>query len=484
MTSSMDAQVRPERAKLLTYEQSRLVMFGTLLPVFMGSLDGTILASALPTIGRDFGDFHNLPWLITAYLIASTAITPLYGKISDIHGRRFTLRIAIALYMAGSLVCALAPNMMVLILGRLLHGLGGGGLSAMAMVILGDLAAPKDRGKYYTYFSFTYMSAGASGPLLGGFFAQYLHWSVIFWLNIAMGIAASLITASLLRHLPRNERPHRLDFIGAGLIMAASSLFMLALNLGGVRMPWTSLPILSLCAVAIVLGALFVRRLLTAPEPLIPLSMLMDPVARFTIFTNTFGWGAIIGLNIFLPMNLQSVVGQSATAAGLSLMILMTGLNVSAGISGHLLAHMKHYKLIPMVGLTIAIASVLLLAIYADRLTPWTFGVILAFIGIGFGPIPPTTAVMLQNTVPIHQFGIAVGTMNFSRNLFATMLVAVFGAIVFAGLSSATLSALADGSPEGFRRVFFVGAASLAVSLVCIILVEEKPLQTDQPGAT
>ena len=479
----MDAKVQPDRAKLMTYEQSRLVMFGTLLPVFMGSLDGTILASALPTIGRDFGDFHNLPWLITAYLIASTAITPLYGKISDIHGRRFTLRIAISLYMAGSLVCALAPNMAVLILGRMLHGFGGGGLSAMAMVILGDLAAPKDRGRYYTYFSFTYMSAGASGPLLGGLFAQYLHWSAIFWLNIAMGIAASTITVSLLRYLPRHERRHQLDFIGAGLIMAASSLFMLASNLGGVRMPWSSPPILGLFAVALVLGALFVRRLLTAPEPLIPLSMLMDPVARLTILANTFGWGSIIGLNIFLPMYLQTVVGQSATAAGFSLMVLMTALNTGAGVSGQFLGRVTHYKLIAVVGLAVAIASVLLLALFADKLNPWTFGVLLAFIGLGFGPIPPTTAVMLQNTVPPHQFGIAVGTMNFSRSLFATMLVAVFGAIVFTGGSSATLGALVEGNAaEGFRRVFFVAAASLAASLVCTVLVEEKPLQTDQPG--
>src|SRR5262245_25896582 len=158
----MDAKVQHDRTKLLTSEQSRLIVAGTLLPVFMGSLDGTILANALPTIGREFGDFHNLPWLITAYLIASTAVTPLYGKISDIYGRRFALHIAILLYMAGSLVCALAPNMAVLISGRVLHGLGGGGLAAKAMVILGDLAAPKDRGRYYGYFSFTYMSAGAS----------------------------------------------------------------------------------------------------------------------------------------------------------------------------------------------------------------------------------------------------------------------------------------------------------------------------------
>src|SRR5580658_10455863 len=162
----MDAASQP-----LTHAQSQRIVFGVLLPVFLGSLDSTILASALPTIGRDLGEIHLLPWLITAYLIASTAVTPLYGKISDISGRRVTLMAAIATYIAGSLVCALAPNLLVLILGRVIHGIGGGGLTSMGMIVLGDLAAPKDRGRYYGYFSVTYTSAGACGPALGGLIA-------------------------------------------------------------------------------------------------------------------------------------------------------------------------------------------------------------------------------------------------------------------------------------------------------------------------
>src|SRR5436190_2306116 len=267
----------PISQRTLTHRETLLVVLGVLLPVFMGSLDTTILASAPPTIGREFGEVHNLPWLITAYLIANTSITALYGKISDSQGRRVTLLIAISLYMMGSLVCALAPNMFVLILGRVLHGLGGGGLTSTGMVVLGDIAAPRDRGKYYGYFSVTYTTAGACGPVLGGAIAQYLHWSVIFWINVPMGLLALLLTLTLLRRLPRHERPHKLDFLGAFLIMTASVAFMLGLSMGGVRYAWTSPPILGLFAIALVVGIGFVGRLLTAPEPLIPLAILSDP---------------------------------------------------------------------------------------------------------------------------------------------------------------------------------------------------------------
>src|SRR3954462_11108112 len=225
----MDAGT-PASQRTLTHRETLLVVLGVLLPVFMGSLDTTILASALPTIGREFGEVHNLPWLITAYLIANTSITALYGKISDSQGRRVTLLIAISLYMLGSLVCALAPNMFVLILGRVLHGLGGGGLTSTGMVVLGDIAAPKERGKYYSYFSATYTTAGACGPALGGFISDYVHWSAIFWLNIPMGIIALRLTSERLRRLPRHERPHRLDLVGAVLIVAASVAFMLGLT--------------------------------------------------------------------------------------------------------------------------------------------------------------------------------------------------------------------------------------------------------------
>jgi EmrB/QacA subfamily drug resistance transporter len=471
----------------LTHRESRNIVFGVLLPTFLGSLDNTVLATALPTIGRDFGDVHNLPWLITAYLIAATAVIPLYGKLADIHGRMFALRLALLFYICASLVCALAPNMLVLIGGRILHGFGGGGLTSLGMIVLGDVAAPKERGRYYAYFSVVYTSAGACGPALGGFLSDYLHWSVIFWANIPLGLIALVLTMTMLRRLPRYERPHRLDVVGAILIVVASVAFMLALNQGGVRYAWTSPPILALLAAALILGGAFLWRLLTAAEPLIPIAILTSPEARLAIAANAFGWGSIIGLNIFLPMYLQSALGMSATHSGLSLMVLMVALNLSAGTSGQLLGRVRRYKLVPLLGLLAAIAAVFVLAFRAERITTLEFEIVVAVLGFGFGPLPPLCTTVVQNSVAVHHFGTAIGTMNFLRNLFTTMVVAVFGAIVLKGGAAGPIaggpatSVAVDQAAAAFSRVFFAAAISMTVAAAALFLLAEKPLQTNVP---
>jgi len=484
----MDAQTGTSATGYLSHRETRWIVFGVLLPLFMGSIDNTILASALPTIGGEFGDVRGLPWLITIYLLAATAAMPLYGKVADIRGRRFALRVAIALHMAGSLICAFAPSIIVLILGRAVQGLGGAGLSAVAVIVLADAAAPKERGRYYAYFSIVYTTAGACGPALGGFIADHLHWSVIFWLNVPLGLLALAVTATALRRLPQNERKHRLDVLGAILIVIASVSFMLALNVGGKSYSWLSPPVLGLLAAALLVGAAFVVRLLTAPEPLIPLSILTDPIVRWSVIANSFGWASIVGLNIFLPIYLQSVIGLSPTNAGLALMVLMASLNSSAGLCGQVLGRVTHYKVLPMTMLVVAFGAVVLLALWADRMTIVSFEVLLFLIGVGFGPLPSLCTVAMQNAVARHQLGIAVGTMSFARNLFTTMLVALLGAIVLAvtnslvpGGSGAFGGALPEGAAEAalaFRRAFLTVATCLALAFLALLLIDEKPLQT------
>jgi MFS family permease len=472
----MDAIADATKVKRLTHGETRLIVLGMLLPIFMGSLDQTILASALPTIGRDLGDVHELPWLITAYLLASTALIPLYGKIADIRGRAFALRIAIALHLGGSLLCALAPSMLVLILGRSLQGLGGGGLASMGVVVLGDVAAPRERGRYYAYFAVTYTTAGACGPALGGFLADHLHWSAIFWINIPLGLAALAVTSTLLRGLPRHERPHRLDVIGAVLIVAASVSFMLGLNLAGVRFAWVSLPTAALFGCALILGALFVARLITAPEPLIPISVLLDPVVRYAFVANALGWGSIVALNIFLPSYLQTVVGLSATDAGLNLMVLMVTLNISAGVAGQVLGRVVHYKTLPMIGLVVTIAAVAILGWRAENPDLWGFELLLILIGAGFGPLPSLAQVAVQNSVERHQLGITMGAMNFLRSLLGTIMVAAFGAIVLAGTAPLAEPAALT-TAQAFAWVFYADAGCIAVALLAVALMAERTLQ-------
>src|ERR1700745_3145284 len=267
----------------LSHRDKRLIAISMMLPVFLGSVDQSVLASALPTIGRDLGQVHNLPWLVQAFLIASTALTPLYGKFADVHGRRAAMLIGISIYMIGSLISAASPNMLLRIGGRCVQGGGPGGRGVPANMVLGDTPAPKERGRYYTYFSIAFMTAGGSGPALGGWISEHLRWPMIFLWNFALCALAIAIALTVLRRLPRRERQHRLDIIGAVLVIAASSSFMLALNLGGTRYPWLSLPIAALLLCALVLGAGFVLRLRTAIEPLIPIAILSDPAGRVGI---------------------------------------------------------------------------------------------------------------------------------------------------------------------------------------------------------
>jgi hypothetical protein len=307
-----------------------------------------------------------------------------------------------------------------------------------------------------------------------------------FFVEFSAMRAAIAIALTVLRRLPRRERSHRLDIVGAVLVIVASSSFMLALNLGGIRYPWLSLPIAALLICALVLGAGFVLRLRTAIEPLIPIAILADPAARLAIAAHSFGWGAIISLNVFLPMYLQSALGWSPTAAGLSLVILMVMLNSTAGLSSQLLGRVRRYKLLPLCFLCIGVGAVIALALSTEDMTSLRFEIILLLIGIGFGPTAPLTQVALQNTVPVHDLGAALGSMNFVRTLVATIMIAIFGAIVLAnapvGARGGTLSQrfLGGASVATFNTVFLAIAVTLAASFLALFLLEEKPLADAQ----
>ena len=468
----------------LDHAAVRTIVIGILLAMFLAALDQTIVATALPTIGRELGDVTHLPWIVTTYLLTSTAVTPLYGKLADIHGRRVVLLVAIGTFVLGSIACALAPNMLVLILARAVQGLGGGGLISLAQTIVADVVAPKERGRYQGYIAGVFVASSVLGPALGGLLAEYLHWSMIFWINLPLGLVAYLMTSSTLRRLPRHERPHRLDVLGAVLMVVATVALLLALSWGGERYPWGSWQVLGLVAGSVAVWVLFGLRLATAEEPLLPLSVVLDPLVAAGTATAGFAMGVFIALSVYLPIYLQLVLGLTVSGSGIAVIALSVGTVTGATLSGRLMLHVRHYRRLPLLGLAFAALALLALSAAPAGLPLWAVEVLLAVIGLGVGTVLPVTTVAVQNAVAMHQLGTATASVNFFRSLGGAIGVAAFGAILVGASGGAGLSSLRAGAgiaPEaiaaGFRWMFLASAIGMAAAVASLLMMEERPLR-------
>lgn len=483
----MDKRVETDEQKpALSEADIRSIIIGIMLAMFLAALDQTIVATAMPTIGRELGDVTHLPWVVTSYLLASTAVTPLYGKVADIHGRRVTLLAGIVIFMVGSVACALASSLWLLVVARFVQGLGGGGLISMAQTIIGDMVPPKERGKYQVYIASVFFSSSLLGPVLGGVISEALHWSVIFWINLPLGLFAYLMTDKALKRLPRHERPHKLDFLGAGLMTSATVTLLLALSWGGVHYPWASAPILGLVGLSALLWIAFAMRLKTAEEPLIPLAILANPVVRMGTIAAGFGMGTFIGLTIYLPLYFETVAGLSAANSGMGLIPLTCGTVIGATASGRAMTLLKHYKRVPVAGLCIALIGTALLIAFAGRMSLIPFGIVLAVISLGFGTLLPVATVSIQNAVQPHQLGTTTATANFFRQIGGALIVAVFGAIVLGGIgagSGVTAETLRSGTADRatmimlFQYVFAATFAGFALALFFLFRMKEMPLR-------
>jgi EmrB/QacA subfamily drug resistance transporter len=468
----------------LDHAAIQTIIAGIALAMFLSALEQTIVAPALPAIGKSLGDIDSLPWVVTGYLLAATAATPLFGKLSDIHGRRTIMLVAIGIFIVGSLACALAPTMLVLIIGRGLQGVGGGGLIPIAQTIIADLLSPRERPVAQSYTSIVFMSASILGPVLGGLLTDHLHWSFIFWINLPLGAVALVMTGRALRRLPRHDRPHELDILGVMLMIAASVALLLALDWGGTQFRWFSWQIIVLIVGSAMLWALFAARLLTAREPLIPLVILRGQVTSAITCAAFFSIGTIVGVTIFTPLYCQLVLRASASLSGLALIAFMAGSTIGALLTGRLIARLTHYLRVPVIGLVIAIATFGVLAAEAANLSFCSFTALLGVLGAAIGPMYPTSTIVMQNAVKPHQLGTATGALNFFRLLGAAIIVAAFGAIVLGAAGdrggAMTLEKLGTGHADfaaAFRLVFIAGAAFLAIALAAVLAVEERPLR-------
>ncbi len=474
----MDAKPAASQTAPLSHAEVRTILIGVMVALFLAALDQTIVAPALPTIGRELGNFADLSWIMTAYLVAVTAVAPLYGKLSDIHGRRVVALAGISLFVAGSVVCALADNVYALIIGRAIQGLGGGGLLTIAQTVMADITVPRERGRYQAYFAAVYSAASLAGPLIGGLIAEHLHWSLIFWINLPVGLVALAMVNNTLKRLPRHDRPHRLDVAGAALVAAASVSLMLMLSWGGERFPWSSWEILGLLATSLVLWALFIVRQLTAEEPLVPRTVLRNGVVRSGTVAACFGMGTLIGLTVFLPVFFETVMGFTAGESGLALIPLTVGVVIGATYSGRALSHVTHYKRLPLAGLAIASVSCLGLALVGPDLPIFALETILAVISVGMGSLLPVTTVAVQNAVAPHEMGLTTAAIGFLRQLGGALMVAAFGAIVLTGHSfPAAGGAAGSAEIDQFRWMFAAAAGGFLLALLIFSLMEERPLR-------
>jgi EmrB/QacA subfamily drug resistance transporter len=474
-----------QAARPLSHPEVRAVVVGIMLAMFLGALDQTIVATALPTIGRHFGDLGDLAWVVTAYLVTATAVTPLYGKLSDIHGRRVMMLVAIGLFVAGSLACALAPSMTALVFSRGLQGLGGGGLMALAQTIIADLVSPRERGRYQGYIAAVFASASVGGPVLGGYLTEHVDWSLIFWINLPLGFAAFAMTWNALKRVPYHPRKHSLDVLGAFLMTAAAVALLLALSWGGRAYDWLSPAIGALFAASAMLWGLFALRLARAREPFLPLAVLANPVVRAAALAGACNMGALVGMTIFVPLYFETLLHLSASQSGMALIPLMGATVAFSTVAGRLMMHMTRYKRVPLLGLAVAIAALGALALWPASLPTAAVLGLLALVGSGLGTVFPISTVCMQNAVTQHQMGVATGAANFFRALFSSLVVALLGAIVMGGLGGVTgasvemlaRAASAHALGVAFSLVFLACALVLGLGMAFLIAMEERPLR-------
>src|SRR5450755_1234110 len=418
----------------LTQSEVRTILISLMLTMFLAALDQTIVATALPTIGRQFQDVTNLSWVITAYLLASTAVAPVFGTLSDIYGRRAMIIAALSLFIAGSILCALAPNMPVLILARGLQGIGGGGIMPIVQTVISDVVSPRERGQYQAYFSGVWVAAGIGGPILGGVFAEHLHWSMIFWINVPLGLASLAMLLPKMGKIPVFHRRRKVDWLGGVLLMAAAVLFMLVLTWGGNRYLWLSPVIIAMVGASIALALGFVWHARNAEEPFLPLALMGGTVAPYAMASGGFALGAMLGLTVHLPLYYEVVYHLSASEAGLALIPLAAVSTGGAAIAGRTMARAKHYKRVAILGTGCAALAGSALAL--TTLPLWVLLVLLSVFSLGLGTAFPISVVSLQNSVARSQVGTITGAMNFFRALMASFAVAAFSAILLMALGA------------------------------------------------
>ncbi|ARF72313.1 DHA2 family efflux MFS transporter permease subunit [Streptomyces sp. NPDC012600] len=427
-----------------------LVAIGALLlGMLLAALDQTIVSTALPTIVSELGGMDHLSWVVTAYLLAATAATPLWGKLGDQYGRKKLFQTAIVIFLIGSALCGMAQNMPQLIGFRALQGLGGGGLMVLSMAIVGDLVTPRERGKYQGLFGAVFGVTSVLGPLLGGFFTETLSWRWVFYINLPIGVVALLVIAAVL-HIPVHREKHTIDYLGTFLIASVATCLILVASLGGTTWAWGSAQIIALAVLAVVLLVAFVAVERRAVEPVLPLKLFrIRTFSLVAVISFVVGF-AMFGAMTYLPTFLQVVHDITPTMSGVHMLPMVLGMLLTSTGSGQLVSRTGRWKVFPLAGTALTAAGLLLL----HRLTPasstWEMSLSFFVFGAGLGLVMQVLVLVVQNAVSYRDLGVATSGATFFRSIGASFGVAIFGTVFTNRLTGQLDSALAGRSlPPG-----------------------------------
>jgi EmrB/QacA subfamily drug resistance transporter len=455
--------------KTLTHKEIMFVLSGLMVGMLLAALDQTIVSTALKRIVEDFNGLEHYTWVVTAYLLTSTASTPLYGKISDLYGRRPVFQFAIITFLIGSFAAGAATSMTQLIAFRAVQGLGAGGLMSLTFVIIGDIISPRERGKYQGYFGGVWGLSSVAGPLLGGYFSDHAQilgvtgWRWIFYINLPFGIAALIIT-SISLHIPKVKREHSIDYLGALLLVSGVSSLLLGISVYGPQDGWKTSKTLASLAVALVLILLFIFQESRAKEPILPLTLFKNHTFSVTSVMAFIIGAGMFGAIIMLPLYLQVVKGDSATSAGLKLIPFMIGIVSMSIVSGKMITKHGHYKRFPIIGLALMTVGIAMLSTLTATTPFWKLSIYAILIGAGLGFSMQTVVIALQNSVDFRDLGVATSANTFFRSIGATIGVALFGTVYASRLAhnlpieieklkASNPAALVGATPEKFAAL-------------------------------
>ena len=412
-----------------------LVLVALLLGMLLAALDQTIVATALPTIVGDLGGASHLSWVVTAYLLASTASTPLWGKLGDMYGRKRFFQAAIVIFLVGSALAGLSNSIGELIAFRAVQGIGGGGLMIGAQTIVGDVVAPANRGRYQGLFGAVFGVTSVLGPLIGGLIVDHASWGWVFYINLPIGVVALLVTA---RFLPAAEQrvAHVIDYLGAALLALATTCLVLMTSLGGTTYAWGSAPITTLGVAGVLLIALFVAAERRAAEPVLPLRLFSNRVFSVSGALGFVVGFAMFGAITFLPLYLQVVKGVNPTVSGVRLLPMMVGLLLASITSGQLISRWGHYKIFPIIGTALMTIGLLLLSRLGPRTSGPATSLYMFVFGLGLGSVMQVLVIAVQNAVEHKDLGVATSGVTYFRSIGGSFGTAVFGSLFSSHLTA------------------------------------------------